>query len=90
MFSVKFYSTAYMMPHAYAARERYRLFIGIFIAIFNKIALFFAISDFVLLLLFADKSCLIQWRYIKLLFQGGDIGREVMVEKLVEVFHIPS
>ena len=58
----------------------------------QNIALFCAISEFVLLLLFAepDASCLIQWRYRKLFFflQGGDSGREVTVEIVVEVYPI--
>jgi len=60
----------------------------------QNIALFCAISEFVLLLLFAepDASCLIQWRYRKLFFflQGGDSGREVTVEIVVEVYPIPQ
>jgi len=52
----------------------------------QNIALFCVISDFVLLLLFADASCLIQWRYRKLFFFAGrDTGREVTVDIVVEV-----
>ena len=57
----------------------------------QNMALFCAISECVLLLLFADASCLIQWRYRKLFFlQGGDTGREVAVETVVEVYPIPQ
>jgi len=60
----------------------------------QNIALFCAISEFVLLLLFADASCLIQWLYRKMFFflRGGDTGREVTVETVVEVYpiHQPS
>ena len=53
----------------------------------QNIALFCVISDFVLLLLFADASCLKQWRYRKLFLfcreghwtwsDGGDSGRSL-------------
>ena len=49
-------------------------------------ALFCVVLDFVLLLLFADASCLIQWRYRNFFLQGGDTGREVTVEIVVEVY----
>jgi len=52
----------------------------------QNIALFCVLSEFVLLLLFAVASCLIQWRYRKLFFFAGrDTGREVTVEIVVEV-----
>jgi len=45
----------------------------------QNIALFCAISDFLLLLLFADASCLIQCKTENCIFQGGNTGREVPV-----------
>jgi len=50
----------------------------------QNIALFCVISNFVLLLLFADASCLLQWRYKIFFLQGGDTGCEVTVEIVVE------
>ena len=50
-------------------------------------------SDFVLLLLFAYASCLFNTVAIqKIVFflQGGDTGREVTVETVVEVYPIPN
>jgi len=55
----------------------------------QNIAVFCAISEFVLLLLFADASCSIQWRYRKLFFSSGR-GREVTVETVVKVYLIPQ
>ena len=59
----------------------------------QNIALFCAISDFVLLLLFAYASCLfntVAIQKIVCFLQGGDTGREVTVEIVVEVYLIPQ
>jgi len=57
----------------------------------QNIALFCAISEFVLLLLFADASCLtVAIQKIVFFLQGGDTGREVTVETVVEVYPIPN
>ena len=43
-----------------------------------------------ILLLFADASCLIQWRYRIFFFQGSNTERKVTVEIVVEVHPIPQ
>ena len=49
----------------------------------------YQIALLLLILLFADAPCLIQWRS-RIFFQGGDIEREVTVERVVEVCPILS
>jgi len=92
MFSVKFHSlcdATCIMQHGNAVITL--VYLHFYCDFQQNIALFCAISDFVLLLLFADALCLIQWRYRKnVFFQGGATGREVTVEIVVEVYPIPQ
>ena len=69
------------IAHEYAAREA--VIMTVYVIHCNlqqNTALYCAISDFVVLLLFADASCLIQWRSRKIFFHGRDIGREASSE----------
>jgi len=57
----------------------------------QNVPLFCAISDFVVLLLIADASCLMAIQIIYLFFvQGLDIGREVTVDRVLGVNPMPS
>jgi len=52
--------------------------------------MFCTLSDFMLLLSFADALCLIQQRFRIIFFSQGDIGREVALGGVERVYPIPA